>query len=180
MHISLNAEDAMKIDLGCGLRKKAGFTGVDSSADCGADVVHDLSVAPWPFDDNSVDEAYSSHFLEHLDGDQRIVFMQELWRVLKVGAKATIVTPYWSSVGAVQDPTHRWPPIAEQSYLYFNAQARREMGMGHYEIRADFDLSFALALDPKFKSKPEAEQAFAAQHFLNVVRELYATLIKRA
>ena len=169
----------MKLDLGCGLRKKPGFTGVDMSADCGADVVHDLRVAPWPFDDGSVDEVYCSHFLEHLDGAERIVFMQELHRVLKDGATAAIITPYWSSVGAVQDPTHQWPPVAEQSYLYFNAQARRDMGMGHYEIRANFELSFGLAMDPKFKGKPEAEQAFAARHFLNVVQELHATLVKR-
>lgn len=169
----------MKLDLGCGLRKKAGFVGVDHSAECNPDVVHDLRIVPWPFDDDSVDEVHCSHFLEHLDGAQRIAFMQELHRVLKPNARATIITPYWSSVGAVQDPTHQWPPIAEQSYLYFNAAARREMGMAHYEIRTNFDLDFGLAMDPKFKGKPEAEQAFAARHFLNVVQELHATLTKR-
>jgi hypothetical protein len=168
----------MKLDLGCGLRKQPGFVGVDLSPDCGADVIHDLRTAPWPFDDESIDEAYCAHFLEHLDGAQRIVFMQELHRVLKPGAMARVITPYWTSVGAIQDPTHQWPPIAEQSYLYFNAKARRDMGMGHYAIRTNFDLAFGLVMDPKFQGKPEGEQAFAARHFFNVVHELHATLTK--
>ena len=51
----------MKLDLGCGLRKKAGFVGVDLSADCNPDVVHDLRVAPWPFDDDSVENRYVAY-----------------------------------------------------------------------------------------------------------------------
>lgn len=169
----------MKLDLGCGHRKREGFVGVDSSPDCGADIVHDLTQMPWPFDDESVDEVHSSHFLEHLDGAERIAFMDELYRVMKPGAKAQIITPYWTSVGAIQDPTHKWPPIAEQSYFYFNAEARRRLGVGHYAIRCDFDLAFDGVLAPGMDKLPPEQQAYAKSHYFNTVFELRAVLTRR-
>lgn len=170
---------ALKLDLGCGRRKCEGFLGVDSSPDCGADVVHDLNVVPWPFADASVDQVNCSHFLEHLDGAERIVFMNELYRVMKPGACALIITPYWSWVGAIQDPTHKWPPIAEQSYLYFNAAQRESMGLQHYGIHCDFDIEYAGRLMPDVAKRPSHEQVFAKNHNLNSVLELHTTLIRR-
>lgn len=169
----------MKLDLGCGSRKREGFTGVDSSPDCGADIVHDLNLMPWPFDDASVDEVHCSHFLEHLDGPERIRFMVELYRVMKPGARALIITPYWSWVGAIQDPTHKWPPIAEQSYLYFNAVARANMGVEHYNIACDFDVEFGGVPAPEVSRMPPNEQAMARKHSLNAVLELHTTLTRR-
>lgn len=169
----------MKLDLGCGTRKREGFLGVDSSPDCGADFVHDLREHPWPFDDASVEEVHCSHFLEHLDGPERIAFMEELYRVLKPGAKALFITPYWTWVGAIQDPTHKWPPIAEQSYFYFNAEARRRLNVEHYAIRCDFDLAFDGVLAPEIRSLGPNEQAFAKKHYFNAVLELHAQLTRR-
>ena len=169
----------MKLDLGCGLRKRAGFLGVDASPDCGADFVHDLRQRPWPFDDASVDEVYCSHFLEHLDGPERMDFMDELYRVMKPGAKALFITPYWTGVGAVQDPTHKWPPISERSYLYFNAAARRSMYVEHYAIRCDFDAEFSGVLAPEIAKLGPQEQAFAKHHYFNAVAELHAQLTRR-
>ena len=89
----------LKLDLGCGRHKREGFLGVDSSPDCGADVVHDLNVIPWPFEDASVDEVNCSHFLEHLDGAERIVFMNELYRVMKPGGLLSIQMGYGEGYG---------------------------------------------------------------------------------
>lgn len=169
----------MKLDLGCGSRKREGFIGVDSSPDCGADVVQDLTVMPWPFDDASVDEVHCAHFLEHLDGPERIRFMVELYRVMKPGARALVITPYWSWVGAIQDPTHKWPPIAEQSYLYFNAAARASMNVEHYDIACDFDVEFGGVPAPEISRLPPNEQALARKHSLNAVLELHTTLTRR-
>lgn len=169
----------LKLDLGCGQHKREGFTGVDASPDCGAEVVHDLTVLPWPFADASVDEVYCSHFLEHLDGPERIRFMNELYRVMKPGARALIITPYWTWVGAIQDPTHKWPPIAEQSYVYFNAEQRRIMGIQHYGIHCDFDLEYAGRMMPDVALRSPQEQAFAKNHSLNTVLELHTTLTRR-
>ncbi|MBL8242850.1 MAG: class I SAM-dependent methyltransferase [Rhodanobacteraceae bacterium] len=170
----------MKLDLGCGSRKAEGFLGVDISAECGADIVHDLRVYPWPFADDSVDEVRCSHFLEHLTGEERMKFMDELWRVMKPGATALIVTPYWQSYGAVQDPTHQWPPICEASYFYFNRAWRETAGVAHYPIRCDFDLNYGFWLGPDWRDKPQQEKGFALRHYCNVAQDLHATLKKRA
>jgi len=169
----------MKLDLGCGSRSREGFLGVDISADCGADIVHDLSQMPWPFEDASVEEVYCSHFLEHLDGEQRMSFMNELYRILKPAAKATIITPYWTWVGAIQDPTHRWPPIAEQSYYYFNREMRERMGVSHYPIHCNFELRLQCTAMSHLNGRSREEIDHAHHHQLNAVTELVAELIRR-
>lgn len=69
----------MKLNLGCGDKLMPGYVNVDL---CGKpDVVCDLSGFPWPFENSSADEIYSSHFLEHvLDFEQTIL---EIHRILK-------------------------------------------------------------------------------------------------
>ena len=46
-----------------------------------------------PFDDESVDAVYHSHFLEHLDHDKVPLFLQDVLRVLKSGGIHRIVVP---------------------------------------------------------------------------------------
>lgn len=50
--------------------------------DCGQEILWDATQGI-PFPDNSVEEIITSHFLEHLDDDQGIDFIQECMRVLK-------------------------------------------------------------------------------------------------
>jgi hypothetical protein len=169
----------MKLDLGSGGNKRPGFLGVDISPDCNADIIHDLRVSPWPFDDASVEEVHCSHFFEHLTGAERILFMEELHRVMQLGAKAYLITPYWSSMDAVQDPTHQWPPISQASYGYFNKGWRDSVRISHYGIRCDFDVRFELILQRGWQERPPKEQEFAVRHYLNVVRELVAVLTRR-
>lgn len=170
---------ALKLNLGCGQSKMDGFTGVDISPDCGADIVHDLAMFPWPFEDDSVDEAYAAHFLEHLPGLDRMPFMNELWRVLKEDATATIITPYGNSGRAVQDPTHMWPPIVEASYLYFNRKWREDNGLDHYPITCNFDFTYGYNIDNPWASRAQEAKDFALRHYLNVAADLHVILTKR-
>jgi predicted SAM-dependent methyltransferase len=118
----MEAPKPLKLDLGCGLSKKEGFLGVDRRKFDGVDIVHDLLVKPWPWADNCVDEVYCSHFLEHLDPNrhnpERVRFMNELYRVMKSGAKCTIITPHWASNRAYGDFTHADKPVSEMFYFY--------------------------------------------------------------
>jgi hypothetical protein len=45
---TLNEQKNMKLDLGCGTKKREGFVGVDSMTLPGVDVVVDLRITPWP------------------------------------------------------------------------------------------------------------------------------------
>lgn len=95
----------MKLDIGCGKNKKPGFTGLDRVRMPGVDIVCDLDKEQIPLEDGSVDEVFSMHFMEHTA--DLLFVMEEVWRVCKDGAKVTIAVPYFTSVGAFRDPTHK-------------------------------------------------------------------------
>lgn len=71
----------IKLDIGCGDKPEQGYIGMDIR-DCGQPIMWDARQGI-PFPDESVDEIRTSHFLEHLDDDQGIDFLQECMRVLK-------------------------------------------------------------------------------------------------
>lgn len=169
----------LRIDLGCGDNKREGFFGVDVARTPAADAVFDLTAFPWPIDDACVDELHCSHFLEHLTGEQRMPFMDECARVLKTGAQLTIVVPYWSSPRAVQDPTHKFPPVVETSFLYFNRKWREDNRLTHYPIACDFDFTFGYAFDNDVAVRNQEYQLFAVRHYLQAVNDLHVTLTKR-
>jgi len=135
------------LDFGCGKNPRVDkdaqgkivkeFEGVDS-IDFGQKHVHDL-LRKWPWPDQSVDEAYSSHFIEHLaGGGEREFFMNELYRVMKWGAKATILGPHWSNDCAYGDPTHKFPPLSTWTSNYWN-KAWRDVNAPHSAYTCDFD-----------------------------------------
>lgn len=98
-------EAAKALDLGCGGRKLPGATGIDALALPGVDIVHDLSVFPWPVKDATYDVVFANHFLEH--AEDVIKTLGEMHRVLKPGGRAVIQVPYFRATDAFGDPTHR-------------------------------------------------------------------------
>jgi hypothetical protein len=170
----------VKLDLGCGKNKQNGFIGVDSVPFEGVDVVHDLTT-PWPWGDDSVDEVYCSHTLEHLTQEQRCFFARELMRVLKAGAKATIITPSWTSERAYGDPTHKWPGVCAMSYMYWN-KAWRDINAPHTEEMlkgVDFDFGGGYNFDAEWINRNDEMRMFAAKNYLNAVSDLFVTVTKR-
>src|SRR5215472_939914 len=80
---------------------------------------------PWNLKNESVEEAFSAFFINRITGEHRYKFMDELYRVLVPNGKATIIVPYWTSPRSIQDPNSAWPPMVEQSFLYFNKEWRK-------------------------------------------------------
>jgi SAM-dependent methyltransferase len=108
MHMSTIRADiaTLKIlDLGCGKKKRPGAVGVDCANHHNADVIHDLNVFPYPFESNSIDQVYLDNILEHLD--KPIQVMEEVHRICKPGASVKVIAPYFRSVWAFIDPTHK-------------------------------------------------------------------------
>jgi predicted SAM-dependent methyltransferase len=169
---------SLKLNIGCGKSKIEGFSGVDRIAFEGVDVVLDVRQTPWPWDDDSVEEVFSSHFLEHLAGEERIGFFNELYRVMKVGAKALIITPDWSHACAYGDPTHAWPPISSWYAHYLN-KAWRDGNAPHVPYTCDFDWMHGAGWDEWLAVRNDEMKAFAMQRYTNSVRDLHITLFKR-
>jgi predicted SAM-dependent methyltransferase len=145
-------------------------------------IVHNLTHFPYPFEDNSVDAIFSSHFAEHLDGFERAKFMDECWRILKPGGKMRLIHPYYKSVRAVQDFTHKWPPISENSYLYWDRNWRAANGLthGYYELKCDYEFNIYYTWqDAVWGNKNEETRNYAVNHYFNVVADMIVDLKKR-
>ena len=104
------------LDLGCGRAKTPGAIGMDSNPNSDADVIHDLDVFPYPFLDESFDRVVCNGIIEHLDNVVHV--MEELYRVCRSGATISITTPYFTSVDAFTDPTHKHY-FSSRSFDYF-------------------------------------------------------------
>lgn len=83
-----------KLNLGCGQFPKDGYINVDLSPKAKADITHDLTQFPYPFEGESFDLIEMSHILEHLPNTLDV--MKELMRILKPGATLIIKVPHFS------------------------------------------------------------------------------------
>lgn len=178
--------DKIKLDLGCGGKKKEGFVGCDQFAMEGVDHVFNIGEEAWPFEDKSVDEAHASHFLEHLTAKQRMHFFNELYRVMDDGAKATIITPHWASNRAYGDMTHQWPPVAEMFYYYLK-QEWRDTQAPHTDIKwnkdgfsCNFDATWGYSFSPELGARHQDHVQFALANYKEAAQDLYATVVKPA
>ena len=170
--------EPLRLDIGCGKTKMDGWEGVDA-IDFGQKHVHDIRKGlPWVAD-QSVSEVRSSHFVEHLTGTERIAFFNELYRVMKPGATAQIVTPNWSHSCAYGDPTHQWPPMSQWYPLYLN-RAWRDANAPHAPYACDFDHVVAGSWDQAIDSRNAEHKQFAMNSYTNAWRDLIVTLTRKA
>lgn len=206
------ATTGLRLDLGCGKAKADGFIGIDRRKFEGVDGVTDLTQKHWIFDqpelggiklqpvnldgnagfmlpNDSVREVRCSHFLEHLEHNQRhperVRFVNELWRVLVPGGTATIITPHWASAMAYGDFTHADKPVSEFFYYYLN-KAWREANAPDNDIEfnpdgysCDFDPEWGHSLHPDLTKLSEEEKRYALLWNKEAALELIAKLTAR-
>jgi hypothetical protein len=176
----------LKLDLACGQRCEPGFTGVDLHA-TGAERV-DLTQFPWPWADESVVEARSMHFVEHLPmvevehGGKRkdllLAFFDELWRVAAPGCRVSIVVPHCQSRRAFWDPTHR-RFLSPETFLYLNAEWRKLQGLDHYPIDCNWTIvNAAPSHDVAENLRASEVVARRLNECWNVAVDIHATLLK--
>ena len=114
----------MKIDIGCGKNKKEGFIGIDVLLFPGVDINENIFYFFNKASSDSIEEVRCTHFLEHLPAASRVLFFNELHRIMKTGSQAVIIAPYFTDAAAYGDPTHEWPPISEWTFMYLNKEWR--------------------------------------------------------
>jgi SAM-dependent methyltransferase len=126
----------MKLNLGCSDSLLPGFVNVDIVAP--ADVIADLSLFPWPWETDSVSHIRCHDLLEHLP--DKILTMNEIWRVLKPSGTIEIKVPTTDGPGAWCDPQHvsYWNRLSFEYYTRGNpARERFCVGNG---VHASFDV----------------------------------------
>lgn len=167
-----------KLDLGCGKNKREGFTGVDNHSFEGVDQVVDLR-QPWPWADNSVEEVHSSHFVEHLTAQERIHFVNELYRVLIPGGKCLIITPHWASNRAYGDLTHQWPPVSEMWFAYLS-KPWRDLNAPHNDFyTCNFDHAGGFGMRQDLMTRNQEYQQFALANYKEAAQDTYTTLTSK-
>jgi SAM-dependent methyltransferase len=146
--------------IGCGQRRKKlmaedgreewdGLVTLDINPDHKPDVVHDLTVLPLPFEDNTFDEIHAYEVLEHTgqQGDWRFFFAQftEFWRILKPGGHFFGTTPGPHSPWG--DPGHT--RVISHDVITFLSQAEytKQVGVSpmtdyRFVYQADFDIQY--------------------------------------
>jgi hypothetical protein len=127
----------VKLNLGACDRRLNGFLSVDICPP--ADVVWDLTVAPWPWDDSTVEEVAALSVFEHLPDKRQT--MNELWRVLVPGGRARLQLPLATEGdGGFCDPTHRsyWTTSDFEYYVKGIPERERFRSSSYYGVRADF------------------------------------------
>jgi predicted SAM-dependent methyltransferase len=137
----------MKIlDLGAGKNKahKDAIT-VDIVASTQPDILHDLNIFPYPFEDNSFDQIYCNDVIEHLRDIVKV--MEEIHRIAKNGAKLTITTPHFSCSNSYTDPTHIFH-LGYFSFDYFTGENKQDF---YTEVRFR-KINITLVFYPKYKN----------------------------
>lgn len=182
---SVEPAPLLRLDFGCGPHKREGFSGVDAFAFVGVDYVVDLKQTPWPWADNSVEEAHASHFLEHLTGPERCQFINELYRVLIPGGKCQVIVPHWASNRAYGDPTHAWPPVSEMWFYYLDRPWRManaphtDKSVWANGFDCHFEATWGYAMRGDLLVRNQEFQQYALANFKEAAQDTIATLTKK-
>ena len=102
----VNKAKGIRLDVGAGNNCQEGFVGMDKRDLPGIEIVHDVECFPWPLPDECCLMIVCSHLYEHIKPWLSIDFMNELWRILRVGSQLALSMPYGVNDNYLQDPTH--------------------------------------------------------------------------
>lgn len=134
---------------------------------------------PWPYKDESISELVVCDVFEYVPGKDRGKFMDEVYRVLIPEGKANFMLAYWNTARAIQDYRYEWPPLCEQSFLYFN-KGWRDTNKLKLDMICDFDFTYGYNVDPDTSSRSDEVRSFNLKNYTNVVQVLQIMLTKRS
>jgi predicted SAM-dependent methyltransferase len=157
----------MKLNLGCGQNKLAGFVNIDKFAQCQPDLVMDLEITPWSFESSSVDTVMMNHSLEHM-GQQTSVFLaivQELYRVCKPGAHIQVNVPHPRHRDFLNDPTHvraitpeMWALFSKSNCVHWAEVGASNSPLALY-LDVDFEVvEFMIVIEQKYRELLQSGQ----------------------
>lgn len=78
----LESKSGIRLDIGCGANKNAGFVGIDLLPLEGVDIVHNIELTPWPLPNDCVLTAVASHLFEHISPSPPDARVEPLVRLL--------------------------------------------------------------------------------------------------
>ncbi len=141
-----------RLNLGCGKDVRTGWINLDRAKLPGVDVVHDLTILPLPFPNDTFDEVLCKDILEHIDDYS--LLLKDLYRLLKPGGILHIRVPHFTSKDAYSDPTHKrfftvhtfryYTEEHLRSYYFDFCFSRVERVYLHFDIRPAYFYNWIL------------------------------------
>lgn len=177
----------MKINIGAGSTRFAGYVNCDYSEQYSPEYVFDIEKDTWPFKDSSVTHVIAHHVLEHL-GEGYFHALKELYRVCAPGAYIDIRVPHYTHHNFFHDATHRRAITApglsmfsqKRNHNDFLANAATSR-LGQY-LNIDLELiTYSYILDDLYKETlynktVEEVEAFAYEKN-NVISEIWVKMM---
>jgi SAM-dependent methyltransferase len=165
-----------RLNVGCGRNILPGWTNLDIAPLPGVDVVADLEKCGeqrLPFRDSFFDEILLSHVLEHIRN--LLPLVEELHRVAKPGAIATVRVPHGASDVAYEDPTHVRRFFAS-SFLYFGQPLYWRADYGY---RGDWEARKITSIINRQENMGMSAQEILTRIYLlrNIAKEMVVEMI---
>jgi len=136
-----------KVHLGCGKRFLKGFIHIDIIDYDHIDYVSDVSKLGF-FEDESCEEIYASHVLEHIKKTETKQVLQEWNRVLKPGGKLRVAVPDFDSV--VEYVSNNGPSsLGDVQGLLYGGQTH---DFNFHHVCFNFNILSGLLIDSSFKN----------------------------
>ncbi len=83
----------IKLNLGSGSNKIEGCINIDAESSCNPDLVVDFLKGPLPYEDDSIDEVYLFHTIEHIQKRFHGLVLNQIHRVLKSEGRLLVSFP---------------------------------------------------------------------------------------
>lgn len=124
-------ESSSTLNLGCGSRPISGAVNHDRSYHSPwVDIVHDLNILPWPWDDDQWEVIQAFDVMEHLDLEVN-VWLDECWRILVHGGRLELRLPAFDNHLSYRDPTHR-RVFHPETFFYWDPSHHLWENFGRY------------------------------------------------
>lgn len=169
----------MKLYLACGLDRIEGHHHVDNNPACKPDQVWDLCDwgRRWPW--QNVSHITIKHFVEHIPHgtgkDGFIRFFERCWHILKPGGTIECTFPWYASIGAFSDPSHR-RYITPLTFHYLSRAWLKERKIEHYDLTCNYDVSVSARLSVDTEALAEDQRERALRGLWNASHEGVAYL----
>lgn len=175
-----------KLHLGCGNNILPGFINVDKYG--APDILKDLELLPWEWDNDSIEEVLMTHVLEHL-GQTTEVYLgiwKEIYRVCKSNALIKITVPHYKHEFFFDDPTHirAITPLGLQLFSKKNNRNWIKAGAANSPLGMQLNIDFELIrteIKPSedwFSLHPEERNSINLERLI-YESKLYGNLIEQ-
>jgi ubiquinone/menaquinone biosynthesis C-methylase UbiE len=145
---TFKTKEKVVLELGSGPARQIGEAITVDMLDMeGVDIVCNMDDGLPFLEDESVDEIYSFHFLEHVKDIN--VLMREIYRVLKKGGKNIGRVPYFANPYFYSDPTHK-TTFGLYTFSYFSKSHYFKRQVPTFYNDIDFRI---LKIELRFQSK---------------------------